>query len=66
MTGVQRCALPIYNKALALTLGIKNIFDTAPPFSIQNLDGTGNMRGFDARYADPLGRQFSLSGSYKF
>ena len=55
-----------YNKALALTLGIKNIFDTAPPFSIQNLDGTGNMRGFDARYADPLGRQFLLSGSYKF
>ncbi len=55
-----------YNKALALTVGIKNIFDKAPPFSIQNLDGTGNMRGYDARYADPLGRQFYLSGNYKF
>ena len=54
------------DKSFSLTAGIKNLFDTAPPFSIQNLDGTGNMRGFDARYADPLGRQFYLSGSYKF
>ncbi len=55
-----------YDKALSLTLGVKNLFDTQPPFSIQNLDGTGNMRGFDARYADPLGRQFYLNASYKF
>ncbi len=54
------------NKAMSVTLGVKNIADTKPPFSIQNLDGTGNMRGYDARYADPLGRQFYLSGSYKF
>ena len=55
-----------FTKELALTLGIKNLFDEKPPFSIQNLDGTGNMRGFDARYADPLGRQFYLAASYKF
>ena len=53
-------------KELSLTAGIKNLLDTNPPFSIQNLDGTGNMRGFDARYADPLGRQFFLSAAYKF
>ena len=55
-----------FNTSLGLTLGIKNLFDEKPPFSIQNLDGTGNMRGYDARYADPLGRQFYVSGSYKF
>ena len=55
-----------FNKALSATLGIKNLFDTKPPFTIQNLDGTGNMRGYDARYADALGRQFYLSASYKF
>ena len=54
------------NKGLSLTLGIKNLFDRAPPFTIQNLDGTGNMRGYDARYADPLGRQFYFGGNYKF
>ena len=54
------------NKAFSATLGIKNLLDTKPPFSIQNLDGTGNMRGYDARYADALGRQFYLSASYKF
>lgn len=56
----------MFNKAMSLTAGIKNIFDSKPPFTIQNLDGTGNMRGYDARYADPLGRQFYLTGSYKF
>ena len=54
------------NKAMTLTVGIKNLFDRNPPFTIQNLDGTGNMRGYDARYADSLGRQFYLTGSYKF
>ena len=55
-----------FSKELSFTGGIKNLFDTAPPFTIQNLDGTGNMRGFDARYADPLGRQFYLAATYKF
>jgi iron complex outermembrane recepter protein len=55
-----------FTKEFGLTVGIKNILDTKPPFTIQNLDGTGNMRGYDARYADPLGRQFWLTASYKF
>ncbi len=55
-----------FNKGLSLTVGVKNLFDRSPPFSIQNLDGTGNMRGFDARYADPLGRQLYFNGNYKF
>ena len=55
-----------FTKEVAFTLGIKNLFDKKPPFTIQNLDGTGNMRGYDARYADPLGRQFYASAAYKF
>ena len=54
------------NSAFTLTGGIKNIFDTKPPFSIQDEPGTGNMRGYDARYTDALGRQFYVTGSYKF
>jgi iron complex outermembrane receptor protein len=55
-----------YTKALSFTLGIKNIFNSKPPFTIMNLDGTGNMRGYDARYADPLLRQWYLAAKYKF
>jgi iron complex outermembrane receptor protein len=36
-----------------LTLGIKNLFDRAPPFSNQNAQG---LVMFDPRYADPRGR----------
>ena len=54
------------SKALGLTFGVKNIFDHNPPFSIQDESGTGNVRGFDARYTDPIGRAFYLSGTYKF
>lgn len=55
-----------YSKAFTITAGIKNLFDSDPPFTIQAQDGTGNMRGYDGRYADPLGRQFYVSGNYKF
>lgn len=54
------------NKALSLTVGIKNLFDKDPPFSLVDQSGTGNARGFDGRYADPIGRQFYLTASYKF
>jgi iron complex outermembrane recepter protein len=54
-----------FSKELTFTGGIKNVLDTKPPFSIQDAGG-GNMRGFDGRYADPVGRSFYLTGSYKF
>jgi iron complex outermembrane receptor protein len=38
-----------------LTLGIKNLFDRAPPFSNQALQG---LVMFDPRYTDPRGRLF--------
>jgi len=55
-----------YSKTMALTVGIKNLFDTKPPFSIVDQSGTGNARGFDGRYTDPILRQFYVVGNYKF
>jgi iron complex outermembrane receptor protein len=50
---------------LTLAVGIKNLFDQDPPFSIQD-GGGGNLRGYDGRYADPIGRQYYLNANYKF
>jgi len=50
---------------LSLTGGVKNLFDRNPPFTLQNAGG-GNQIGYDGRYADPIGRQFYLTGNYKF
>jgi len=54
-----------YNKALQFTVGIKNLFDRDPPMSLQT-GGGGNQVGYDGRYTDPIGRQFYLTGQYKF
>jgi iron complex outermembrane receptor protein len=54
-----------YSKALVLTMGVKNILDTDPPFTVRTAGG-GNQSGFDARYANPLGRQIYVTGSYRF
>jgi iron complex outermembrane receptor protein len=54
------------NKVFAVTAGIRNLFDRNPPFTINDQAGTSNARGYDGRYADPLGRTFYASASYKF
>jgi iron complex outermembrane recepter protein len=51
--------------ALQLTVGVKNMFDRQPPFSIR-FAGGGNYLGYDGRYADPLGRNFYIRANYKF
>lgn len=51
--------------ALALTIGVKNLSDKAPPLSLQNAGG-GNQQGYDGRYADPIGRSYYLRANYKF
>lgn len=53
------------SKALSVNLLVKNVFGQDPPFSMQDAGG-GNMRGYDGRYADPLGRQWIVQGSYAF
>ena len=53
------------SKNFTLTGGIKNLFNQDPPFSQRNAGG-GNQLGFDARYAETLGRQFYVVGNIKF
>jgi iron complex outermembrane recepter protein len=52
-------------KNLTLTGGIKNLFDTDPPFTAHNLDFAAGA-GWDPRVADPRGRAITASLSYKF
>jgi iron complex outermembrane recepter protein len=50
-------------KGLIVTAGLTNLFDQDPPFSNQ---GTLFQVGYDARYANPIGRAFLLRASYTF
>jgi iron complex outermembrane receptor protein len=52
-------------KGLVITAGIKNLFARTPPLSLV-VAGGGNQVGYDARYTDPLGRQFYITGAYTF
>ena len=50
-------------KNVMLTLGIKNLFDRAPPFSNQ----TDFMQtGYNPHYGDPRGRMFYASLTFAF
>ncbi|RZI61591.1 MAG: TonB-dependent receptor [Rubrivivax sp.] len=53
-----------YNKALELRLGIQNLTNETPPFTLR--DSSGHQVGYDPRYASPLGRTVYLTGSYNF
>ncbi|MEO8279519.1 MAG: TonB-dependent receptor [Ideonella sp.] len=50
-------------KGLTLTAGIRNLFDTDPPFSNQS---NRSQRGYDPRYTDPLGRSVFVRAGYTF
>jgi iron complex outermembrane receptor protein len=52
-------------KNTTLTFGIKNLFDTAPPFSAHNVDDVAGA-GWDSRVGDPRGRSFLVNVNYKF
>jgi len=50
---------------LRVTLGIRNLFDQRPPYT--NAGGQNYFQaGYDPGYADPRGRTFLLSATYKF
>lgn len=53
-----------HNKDMSLTLGVKNLFNKAPPFSLR--DSSGHQVGYDPRYGDTLMRRVYLTGSYNF
>ncbi|MEJ6001307.1 TonB-dependent receptor [Paucibacter soli] len=52
-----------WNKALTLRAGVKNLFDTAPPFSQQ---AWFFLSGYDPSYTDTRGRFFYLSAQYQY
>lgn len=51
-------------KQLALTVGVRNLFDRAPPFT--NQEDLFQAGGWDSRYADPTGRTYYVRGTYTF
>ncbi|MFM9978534.1 MAG: TonB-dependent receptor domain-containing protein [Sphingomonadaceae bacterium] len=55
-----------FTKRLQLTFGIKNIFDTDPPFAINYDTNTGAGGSWEPRVADPRGRAFTLSADVNF
>lgn len=62
-----------YNYSLAYTgiaplrvvLGVRNLFNTDPPFTLRYLDH-GDGAAWESRVADPRGRSYNLSFEYKF
>lgn len=67
-------AYHIYNASLSyaglisglkLTAGVKNIFNTDPPFAITYDSNTGSGSSWEPRVADPRGRSFTLLVEYK-
>ncbi|HEY0625845.1 MAG TPA: TonB-dependent receptor [Allosphingosinicella sp.] len=64
----------IYNLAVAFTgiegmrftAGVKNLFDTDPPFAISYDSFTGGGSSWEPRVADPRGRSFTFAAEFKF
>jgi iron complex outermembrane receptor protein len=53
-------------KGLRLTAGVKNIFNTDPPFAVTYDSNTGSGSSWEPRVADPRGRAFTLLVNYEF
>jgi iron complex outermembrane recepter protein len=52
--------------AYKLTMGVKNLFDTDPPFAITYDGNTGAGSSWEPRVADPRGRSFNVAVEVKF
>jgi iron complex outermembrane receptor protein len=52
-------------KNTSLTVGVKNLLNTNPPFSAHNVDDVAGT-GWDSRVGDPRGRSVSFNVNYKF
>lgn len=53
-------------EGLRLTAGVRNLFDTDPPFAITYDSNTGAGSSWEPRVADPRGRSFTASVEVKF
>jgi iron complex outermembrane recepter protein len=50
-------------KNLTVRLGVNNLFDRGQPF---NDESSGSNAGYNAQFAEPVGRFYTLGMSYKF
>jgi iron complex outermembrane receptor protein len=55
-----------FQNRFTLVAGVKNIFNTDPPFAITYDSNTGSGSSWEPRVADPRGRSFTISGEVKF
>jgi iron complex outermembrane recepter protein len=55
-----------FDERFKLTGGIKNIFDTDPPFAITYDSNSGAGSSWEPRVADPRGRSFTIAVEAKF
>ncbi len=53
-------------KGLTLTAGVRNLFDTDPPFAITYDSNFGSGSSWEPRVADPRGRSFTMAVEVKF
>ena len=53
-------------KGLTLTAGVRNIFNTDPPFAITYDSNFGSGSSWEPRVADPRGRSFTVAAEVKF
>ena len=53
-------------KNLAVTVGVKNILNTDPPFSAAYDSDTGAGSSWEPRIADPRGRSYWANLTYQF
>lgn len=49
-----------------LTMGVRNLFNTDPPFAITYDSNTGAGSSWEPRVADPRGRSFTIAAEVKF
>jgi iron complex outermembrane receptor protein len=53
-------------KNTTIVAGVKNLFNTDPPFSAVYDTNTGAGSSWEPRIADPRGRSYTLRVDYKF
>ena len=55
-----------FTDGLTVTAGVRNIFNTDPPFAITYDSNTGSGSSWEPRVADPRGRSFTVQAQVKF
>jgi iron complex outermembrane receptor protein len=51
---------------MTLNLGVRNLFDTDPPFAVTYDSNTGSGSSWEPRVADPRGRSYTVSATVRF